>query len=212
MWKSPVISDLMTRPLLALSEATGIGLAVTVAIALLGWAGAWVARRRREKPHIVFHPLRFYGAGQQFRPNYRYAVGFRIENVGHASALNVTICLADPREELFAEVVTRPALHPQRDTVDYMGIRGESQEDDPSEEDAEAFYERGLFFVVCADERDRSYIFWPGRPHVSGRAAQQLIAAMGGGQHPHEIHEYLFQSPSRGERRPSLGTGRFDDE
>jgi hypothetical protein len=158
------------------------------------------AARRAQEPKIVFGDLHFAGPGEHSRDGYRYAIGVRLTNVGGGPALHVIWGYLDEEHEtrkLYAEMVTRAALVPGESTDDWAGIRGERQDDEPTEADARAFYNRCLVFAECWDSRGEHYVFFP---FGGGRASDPH-----GG--PVALREHLSQFPSRGEMMRSLGMG-----
>jgi hypothetical protein len=187
-----------------------IGVLVTLILAL----GTYLGRRRREslanEPKLVFGPLHLHGPDEPVRPNYNYAIGFRLTNAGDAPATHVIVALrtdiaTDDEPRIFSEVITRDVLLPGEPLIDHVGLRGVNQEDDPSEHEAREFFTDATAFAACWDVRGRPFLFFPAG---GGRVRPRWWWWWPFGPRwprPHELLGPLYRSPSRGEDEGSLG-------
>jgi hypothetical protein len=179
-----------------------IGL-TSVAIPFGGWAAKRYLDRRRERttrqPEIVFDPIKLYGEDVRPRPAYKHAVAFRVTNVGEGPAIRPCFIFADPSDRtIFAEHVTRAVLLPGEVWVEFAGIRGAEQDDDPTVEEVADFHRKGWAIVECWDRLGRYYIFTP-----RGGGLSKIKPWKG----PVDRVEQSIRYPSRGEPRDSAGTG-----
>jgi hypothetical protein len=131
------------------------------------------------------------------REHYIYAVSFRAINLGPGIALDVSVSLADPHEEVFAELVSRAALMVGESIADFMGLRLEDQADDPTADQARGIVERGLLFATCRDRYGRDYVYFP---QGGSRVRKSELPF-----EPSEWRSCLTRAPSRG--APAQGTG-----
>ncbi len=177
------------------------GVIATVALALLATIGKRRAARKAMEPELVFQPLRLFDPGTHPRREYEYAIGFRVRNIGTGTAVQPQYLLPDRRGELFAEVVMRAELLPGDEWIEFAGIRGQEQEDNPSKAEVEAFFRRVVPIVPCFDRLRRPYVFHPrggGRVRRKDRKAFPFKT-------PYEMAKAALAYPSRGQRGETLG-------
>ncbi len=196
---------LRTTSVPSLLDPVWLAVIVPTALVLLGWGGNAVYRRRAARaaarPCMVFGPVSLLGPGETTRTAYRFALGFRLANDGPGAALHLVTFAADPKDEVYAEVMTRPRIDVGGELYVELGLRLEDQQDDPTLEQAEAMLHRCVCFASCWDRHGDTYTFFP----------------LGGGRSPlpwktpREMYENAGSNPSRGERRRSLGIGDFFD-
>lgn len=181
-----------------------MGVVATVLVALAGWVGAYVGRRRSVRPQLVFGPIDLCVHGEHPRDEYEFALQFKLMNVGPGVALHTEVWFEDPEEVWTAEHVHRTAQVPGDMFADWAGIRAlVSQQIDPSEGEAIAFQKRCQAMAICWDQRNRLRLFFPGGPAYGLKVKDK--------ERPFEspAHQLEFGShfPSRGARPHALGSG-----
>lgn len=183
-----------------------------IALVALGFAFyQWRRSQGSEQPKITFGALRLLGPGEHTRPNYQFAIELTVTNVSTRSAAYVTVGVVDPRSKtnpkraLYCELYGAPSLAPHASLTDHLGMRGQDQNDDPTAEEALAFYERCVAFVECWDGAEEYYVFTPGKGGRVPKRQRDWASPM-------EQRQWLEAKPSRGAAPRSLGLGKFEDE
>jgi len=151
------------------------------------------------------------------RHAYRYAIGFRLTNVGDGPGTHVAVGFVAQEEmenaeaSVYAEMVSRDVLLPGEPLEDSVGLRGRTQDEDPTDEQARAFFANCLAAAMCWDLKGRPYMFFPAGGGLASERrwwrpfAPKWIA-------PHEFFGALYQHPSRGEQPGAVGMGPLHED
>lgn len=182
---------------------TAASVAAAVLIAVVTWLIKVAHDRRADEVRLAVARPTFHTADQPFNPVYAFSVGINVVNAGPGVAFDVAFGTIDPaKRDVYSEWQTLAAMTVGQNHTAFLGIHGATAADDPSAEEAWAYYRRLLLIATCWDRRGRQYLF---SPAGGGRVIRRKLWR----NREHMYEAINSGEPARGEPPLARGIGHL---
>lgn len=175
-------------------------------VATAGWTGTAIYRSRQDRVEITVGGFSFHTAEQGINLPWAYSFAVQIANLGPGIARDLFVGTTDEEQLVFSAFAEWPVLAPGEAWVTHLGLHKETPQDDPTAEEAWAYYMRAEIVVFCWDRRLRMYWFGSeGGGRATGRSKDAMTT-------PKQWHDFMRSvDPPRGDPPRASGSGRLPE-